>query len=718
VELVNSASVSSRKGRVELLNLRLQTSADRFASIARRLPRCTATGVLLLFGVLAYYPQWFQGAVFPWDFLGRMTTGPSYVSAAFRNFDWPTWVPYQGSGAPLDTDILAGGYYPVWWIAGLLHIPLTVTLQAKIQVLHVIFGGLGANAFVRSRGFTRRWALIAGVAFLFFGGFSGQATHAHHVRGFAFLPWILWALTMPKAGRWVRVLSLPLFGWLLIAGGYPGQAPTFFMIATAYVLVELWTRRNKLTIAKIALLATSAFSTLAVMATIVYPYVSADNDGLLYRANPPTLTRRANNSFDALEMVAVYLDQWTLFHRGALNSMAVGSVVLIGLIGLRRADLKRHLPVVAMGGTALALATLSRVDWIGERMLQLDMLFPSRFPAADAKAGFALALVLFGTLGWKRLLTTRSQPVGPLLVVVALLLYGIWLAESLAKHASDSITLVVLIIAVTAALAKYGHRLRNFAPILLLLLVVAEGGRVMADMDLPERRSPTAAWIVYLPEDELSTRDDGARVLHDTMSNPPAQRPARLEPSITPEERAHGRPVDAWGFLGLSYNMNAYGGHITTARWDALNDPETYRLMEREWIPWSMPCPAGDCLVDGGLPQLSDLRRSTSISTTRYGTEEIDYVVTIDERILMVENEINYPGWSSDNPNAQLVVHDGSLRGWVLEPGTYEFTASYSPREARTQLFLLGLAVILFFGACTIASRETQIHEPVKGTRE
>ena len=690
-----------------------ETVANRLESVAKSRPRSVTIGSLLVIGIFAYYPQWFRGAVFPWDFLGRMTTGPSYVAASFRNLDWPTWVPYQGSGAPLDTDIGSGVYYPVWWIAGLLHIPLTVTIQAKIQVLHVIFGGLGAHALLRSRGLARRWALIGGVAFLFFAGFAGQATHAHHVRGFAFLPWILWALTMPKTGRWVRVLALPLLGWLLISGAYPGQAPTFLMIAAAYVLTDLWCRRNEVTIAKLVLLATSGLSTLTVMATIVYPYVTADNDGLLYRANPPSLSRRANNSFDALDIVTLYLDRWTLFDRGGSTlSVAVGSVVLIGLVGLRRNDIRRQLPVLAMGTVALGLATLARVDWIGERMLDLDMLFPSRFPAADAKVGIALALVVLGTLGWKQLLTTTNHRIGPLVVAAIAMIYGMWLAESLSGHASDSISIVVVIIAASVALARFGHRLGNLAPVLLLLLVVGEGGRIMADMDFDAPNRPDSAWETYLPDEELALRSGATRVLHTTMANPPAQRPARLEPSVTPEQRAHGRPIDSWGFLGLSYNMNAYGGHITTARWDALNDNATYRMMRREWTAWSIPCEVGDCLVEGELPPRSELSRSRAISTTRYGAEEIDYTVTLDERVLIVENEINYPGWSSNNPSVQMVAHEGSLRAWVLEPGTYEFTASYSPREARTQFLLLGLSLALLFPACAMAFRGSTSSEP------
>ncbi|NNF65474.1 MAG: hypothetical protein HKN07_14610, partial [Acidimicrobiia bacterium] len=114
--------------------------------------------------MVAYRAQIFADATFPWDFTGRVTTGPTFVAGVISTGQFPTWVPYQGSGAPMLSDIGSGIYYPITWLAGLLQIPLTLDLQTDLQVMTIIAGALGTVALLRARSIKWPWAILGGVA--------------------------------------------------------------------------------------------------------------------------------------------------------------------------------------------------------------------------------------------------------------------------------------------------------------------------------------------------------------------------------------------------------------------------------------------------------------------------------------------------------------------------------------------------------------------------
>jgi hypothetical protein len=100
---------------------------------------------------------------------------------------------------------------------------LNLTALTGVQVAHVCFGGLGVLAFARSRRLGWSWATLAAVAYLFFGGFYGEAEHADIVRGFSYLPWLTWTLTPPSTGRpWTRLALLPPLAWVIATGACGG----------------------------------------------------------------------------------------------------------------------------------------------------------------------------------------------------------------------------------------------------------------------------------------------------------------------------------------------------------------------------------------------------------------------------------------------------------------------------------------------------------------
>jgi hypothetical protein len=103
-----------------------------------------------------------------------------------------------------------------------------------------------------------------------------------------------------------------------------------------------------------------------------------------------------------------------------------------------------------------------------------------------------------------------------------------------------------------------------------------------------------------------------------------------------------------------------------------------------------LDCNQPDCSDVTTFDDLLGWSTTDQIHTTRYGQESVDYVVSLDNPVVLFENEINFPGWVTDDPRVIPIEHDGIFRAWKLKAGSYEFTARYSAPELRRQLLLFG----------------------------
>lgn len=115
--------------------------------------------------------------------------------------------------------------------------------------------------------------------------------------------------------------------------------------------------------------------------------------------------------------------------------------------------------------------------------------------------------------------------------------------------------------------------------------------------------------------------------------------------------------------------------------------------MLKPWIPWLWSCSEIDCSgreID--MPEFAG-KETDLVRTTEYGLSKIRYQVRLPTRSLMIENEIFARGWNADRSDITPVSVDGTLRGWVLPAGNYEFTASYILPERRMQLVLVAAAL-------------------------
>ena len=508
---------------------RLQAAGAVIERIRRPwMPPALAMAALTVLVLVVFVRQVFEGWSFPWDFGGAYSASPAFVGASIGHGHFLTWSPYVASGFPVGIDVQSGLYYPVWWLLGLLRVPLTLGVVTDVQVAHVLFGALGVLALARVRRLAWPWAMVAALAYLFFGGFYGEAEHADIFRGFAYLPWLLWALTPPPEGRpWTRLAAVPAVAWLIVAGAYPAQLVSFGLTGVVYLVVALAVEAPGGRRRHLGALGLTAIACAAVCGAVLIPYLHAQGSGELIRVLQPTAPVRAGESFSLIDALGLYLNNFAWSYDGTATAWAVGIPVLVGLACTRVDDLRRHAPLVAAGALALALATTPKIGVVGRAMTSVSLLFPSRFPAADYKAVVAVAVIVVAAQSWSSIAAGLSRPRVRASLIVAALIAGVFLAPS--TDAAPTRWLPVAIAVALACLALVVIRPHRWVLVgLLILLIGVDGAR---EIDSYRHLSDISPWAATPTESApYRARDVYVRRLPALLEHPPASRPARIGP--------------------------------------------------------------------------------------------------------------------------------------------------------------------------------------------
>lgn len=660
-----------------------------------------AGAILSVLLAIVFRHQLFGGWSFPWDFDGAYSASPAFVGASVGNGHFLSWSPYVASGFPVDIDPQSGIYFPVWWLLGALRIPLTIGAVTDVQVFHVLFGAIGMFALARARRIEWAWAMVAGVAYLFFGGFYGQAEHADFFRGFAYLPWLLWALTPPADDhRWTRLVALPPLTWLIVSGAYPAQPVSFGITAVVYVAVAL-TIDARPWRSFLVPLALAAAASVAVGLAVLLPYLHAQGTNELVRVLQPTAAIRAGESISFQDFFGLYLNSFAWAFDGTEVAWAVAIPMLIGLVCAGVSNLRRHAPLVACGIVGLLLAMTPKIGFVGKAMASLSILFPSRFPASDYKPVVATAIIIVAAQSWADLAARRSWPRWRAALATCAVIAGVLVAPSVYAPPTRAVWLVIAVAAATLAAVVARPRRSVLVP-LLVLLVVIDGSREMNDYRFLGKMSswdtPPAALA------PVRARDATVRLLPGRLEHPPASRPARVAPTVPVATAPIGSNADANGWTGDGYHLVDYGGTIERPLWDAEHDAALEAKLLAPWHAYTFPCATVQCGGRITLPSPNTWTVSNDVHTTSYGAGEIVYRVHTTRPELMVENELAIPGWQTNARQVRLVNTGLPLRGWRLAPGSYQFTATYQQPGRLTQLGAIALALLAWLG-CGIALR-------------
>jgi hypothetical protein len=665
--------------------------------------------------ILLFREQLFEHWTFPWDFVGAYTTTPAFVAASVSTGHLFSWSPFVAGGFPVDVDTQAGVYFPGWWLLGGLGIPATLRVLTAVQVAHVLFGSVGVLVLARARRLAWSWATLAAVAYLLFGGFYGEAEHADIVRGFAYFPWLLWALTPPHGpARWTRLVSVPPLAWLIATGAYPGQLPPFAIMGLVYLVVALMASGRDVWRRYRGVLVLVALASAAACLAVLLPYLRADQAHELYRILEPTATVRAGASLGALDVLGLYLSNFAWTYDGTITAWAVGIPVLVGLACVRREALRRHAPLVACGAVALLLATTPKIGFVGRAMVSLQLLFPSRFPAAEYKAGVAVALVVLAAEAWSQITARHRGLVWRAMLVGVVLIVGALVAPSTYAQPTRVLWLVITVILACVALVLARLPQRVLVSVLIVLVIV-DGVREAYDYRYLGSISP---WRASASEAAPSrARDANVRRLPALLKQPgPITRPARVPPAAPLTTAPTGSDADATGWIGEGYHLVDYGSTIALALWQVEHNPQLLKLMLEPWSGFTFPCTTVGCQSGGvRLPPAMRWRTSSEVHTLSYGTERIRYAVNVTKPVLLVENELAIKGWRTSSPHVRAVNAGIPLRAWRLSPGSYTFTASFHELDRTPQELAVMVAVLLWI-ASVIALRSHALR-PVRRNR-
>lgn len=658
-----------------------------------------AVGLLTILVLWVFHLQLFDGWSFPWDFLDGGTAEPAFVAATIGRGHPLFWSPFVASGFPVATDPQAGMYFLGWWALGVLRIPATLQVLITVQVLHVLLGAVGMMALARARRLKWPWATLAGVAYVFFGGFYGQAEHTGFFRGFGYLPWLLWALTPPTADRrWLRLAIVPLIAWLIITGAYPGEIASFGITGLVYLAVSLrsdhWRRLYQYRSA--LLLAGLACAAIAIAALL--PYLHAEHAGELYRTIEPTATERSAFSLAPLDLFGLYLNNFAWTYEGTITTWAVGIPIIVGLALGTSQTFKRHAPLVVCGAVAMFLAMAPKIGFIGRIMAgDLRPLFPSRFPAADYKAVIAVTLIVLSVDAWSTLAARqRERPWSRVLFVSCILIVGALLVPTTYARPTRELWLLVTVVVISAALALKRPSTRALAS-LLIVLVIVDGVREINDYLLAGTNSP---WKV--PPSALAfyqRRDAYVRKLPQRLAEAVKSRPARAPAAATAEENASGWVADA-------YHETDYDPTIERVLWEAEHNPAWSKLLLEPWHAYVFSCVSVGC-KNGKvrLPPPTKWRPSPAVQTLSYGDERITYIVRVAQPVLMVENELANNGWKANTTKVRGVRAGIPLRAWRLAPGRYEFVAFFEEPDQDLQILAGIVALVAWLGCVFLIVR-------------
>ena len=190
--------------------------------------------VIVIVAILAYWPVAFGVYTFRWDMLDVVLPFRYFAGECIHHGVFPYWNPYLLTGVPVCADL----QYPLWspevWIIGL-------TTGYSIYMIHFLFMGYlvlaGYGMYRLTLHFNRHStaALLAGVAYMLCGFFTGHGQALFSIVGAALLPWVvLYMIKNCETPTLYRTIKLAVFIFLMISTGYQ-----FISIITGYLLLAI-----------------------------------------------------------------------------------------------------------------------------------------------------------------------------------------------------------------------------------------------------------------------------------------------------------------------------------------------------------------------------------------------------------------------------------------------------------------------------------------------
>ena len=167
------------------------------------------------------------------------------------------------------------------------------------------------------------------------------------------------------------------------------------------------------------------------------------------------------------------------------------------------------------------------------------------------------------------------------------------------------------------------------------------------------------------------------------------------------------------GYLYGDFMMQDYGHTKLLAAETIESNPIYTEFMMAKWTP---------ILLEKNSVNLSEimvsedifsnpppLTTSNNVIQTHYGVNDIIYDVSLAEPMLLVENEMYFPGWKAiliypdKEVEIDALITNEVFRSWLLPPGNYEMKAYFNfPNFALFQItsviaFVIWISTMIFY---------------------
>jgi hypothetical protein len=645
--------------------------------------RLTVLAVLGAQNLAIYSGHYFRNVGFPWDFSMAYYAMVAFWTAALGEGVFPQWMPFQQMGYPFALQFQSAMNYLPLWIFPLLKLPYTLHAAVVVQCLHVLGGSIGMFLLARQVHQSGALAIVAAMAFQFFGGFYSNAEHVDIVRAFAYAPWLLYVFLLDRTTSGDlprRALLIPPVLYLFLTGAYPGNVISAFVIIALFVGLQFVDRYASGT--PLRALVPLAAAVLGLVLLGCSMAVLQFAPGLLFK----------QQFVRAEPLLTVPRESLWLEH---LPGLFLSSANLPGEISMRSTYLS--LPIVLLawfapkaewrrGWVYLTIAAIAVIMTTGDRTFigpALKAAFPllglSRFPSSDYRVFVAIPLILLAVSGLRAIVQGHVTWTGVLVRSALGVVFVVWglarvyhLGGVQTGYAAAVTAMALLII---AGLRWKQTGLTVIAVSAVCAAIAIDAVRVLPD--IPGWYQPDIDTYYAQQRWPAYTRNRGRRLVSSSIfRDVPASRPARIVPT----------DLVRWsGYLNGRYYTTDLTPNVLRTTQLVASNAVYQEYMVREWLPLLVN-DTDDRVTEAEIGTRLAERQPDgdgSVTQTRYGVNEIVYQVSLPGARLLVENEMYFPGWRAtlSMPGADAIdalAVNGIFRGWRLPPGTYTMTARFA----------------------------------------
>jgi len=682
-------------------------------------------GIIALFlqNIAIFFQHYFYRVGFPWDFDQSTWVTPAFWTTAINLGIFPQWIPYQSMGYPLFLKAQSGLFFPFLWLFPIFNISYTLQAAVIFQILLIFFGSVGMFFFLNHMFKSPKYAILGAVAFQFFGGFFANSEHVTIIRGFVLIPWLFYVFTLnvDKPSITKKTLFIPIVIFLIATGAYPGIFTATIFIMTLFIILQTsnifakgFGKRKSLTIAG------SLFGLLllGIILPMVHigPFIQFGNDELI-RFDPSTFL--IYNTFTIEQFPGFFMSNTPIPDEISMTSTFLTLPLMIFASFITWTFIKRYWIFFVIFSISFLMAIGNQTPFWSIITSLIPTLDLSRFVISDYRMFIAVPLVVFAISGLKSIIegqiTIRSLAFR-IPFIFSWFAFGIILLQNNISRAwrvdyealSEQINFSLLILGITVfiltiyviklkrfSLEKRKYEISTIVMIIIISIIVADGFIVIYDMHTWFRIPYDGRYqAVGIPLEK-----DGKLTTYSVLENIPDTRPERVADY-------HHLQLPWRGVLTGEYMMQDTGRPMYFVVKEVTvknNIYEDYMLMK--WAPIFLEPPINvgknKVELDDKIFSEIDSNLETSVTQTRYGINDINYKVSLEEPKLMVENEIYFLGWTATlifpdhEEELQAIEVNDVFRAWNLPAGDYEMKANFQfPNFVTYQIISLSAFVI------------------------